>query len=88
MLILGHSRERLPEDFGAEPLLAVRQCLQELGHELGQVQQRRAAAGQDALCTRSGRSEESSAALNALPQTPERCRTTLPSPHISSMHVV
>ncbi len=44
-----HSRERLPKDLGAEPLLAVRQRLQELRHELGQVQQRRASAGQNAL---------------------------------------
>ena len=47
-----YSRERLPEDLRAEPLLAVRQRLQELGHELSQVQQRRAAAGKDALCAK------------------------------------
>jgi hypothetical protein len=44
-----HSRQRFPEDLAAEPLLAVGERLQELGHELGEVQQRRPAARQDAL---------------------------------------
>lgn len=45
----GHSRERLADDVGAQPLLGVRERLLELGHILGQVQQRRAAARHNAL---------------------------------------
>jgi hypothetical protein len=44
-----HAREGLADDVGAEPLLRIRERLLELGHVLGEVQQRRAAAGHDAL---------------------------------------
>ena len=58
-----HSRERFPEDLGAQLLLAVRQRLQELRHELGQVQQCRAAARQNALRVQLGREQASRASL-------------------------